>query len=309
MIAQLYTAYAAGGHSLESLQTLSKEIGLLSRRKGVPLSLSVLLRILQNPVYYGMFMHKGEMYQGDHEPIVSKQLFDEVQRVILKRGKPRKQKWVRPFVFLGMFKCGECGRSITAEKKVKKSGLSFTYYRCTKKGTTCRQKYLRDQGLERQVDAYVQKVALRPEWADAMLKQLEKDRQEAAHSQAPLAQGLEREYAAVKAKLDRLMSAYLEGALELGEYQAKKKELLELKADIKERTANFGLGGLYWLEPMKRWILSSRKAKNLASWIEKRDFLPDIGSNFVLAGARARFTVHELFNLYFQNPPFKNWSG
>ena len=298
IVLKMFETYAGGEHSLKQIQMLAHSL-YLRTRTGKPLVLSQVQRILQNHAYYGMFTHRGELYQGIHEPIVSKQLFDEVQRVLKNRGKPRKPKRARPFEFLGTFKCGECGRAITAEKKVKKSGLSYTYYRCTKKGTTCRQKYLRDRELERQVDAYIQKVALSREWADAMLKQLEKDRQETAHSQAPLAQNLRKELESVQGKLDRLATGYLESAFELGEYRAKKKEFLEKKVSLKERMANLGQGGLFWLEPMREWILSSVKAQKLETSEEKRNFLRKIGSNFVLAGGRIGFSVLRSYSLNF----------
>ena len=66
------------------------------------------------------------------------------------------------------------------------------------------------------------------------------------------------------------MTSYLEGAFELAEYQAKKKEFLEKKAGLKERTANLGQGGLYWLEPMRKWILSSADAGSYGFLAEKR---------------------------------------
>ena len=131
-------------------------------------------------------------------------------------------------------------------------------------------------------------------------EQLDKDKQEIAHSQAPLAQNLRKELESVQGKLDRLMTAYIDGAFELGEYQAKKKELLEKKASLKERIANFGRGGLFWLEPMREWILSSENAQKLLTSEEKRNFLRKIGSNFVLAGGQIGFSVLKSYSLNFK---------
>ena len=113
----------------------------------------------------------------------------------------------------------------------------------------------------------------------------------------------------VQAKMDRLLSAHLAGVLELPEYQEKKKVLLEKKAGITERIANLGQGTDGWLEPLKEWILSSRNAKNLASWEEKRDFLRKIGSNFILAAKRARLTVVKPWDGLFFRTPKTVWGG
>jgi len=44
--------------------------------------------LLQNPFYYGVFVLNGEMHQGAHEPLVTKDLFDKVQEVMTRRSKP-----------------------------------------------------------------------------------------------------------------------------------------------------------------------------------------------------------------------------
>ena len=133
--------------TLEQIQKLALSFGLVSRRSKKVLVLSRIQRMLQNPFYYGFFEFKGEIYEGIHEPAISKQLFEKVQRVMTDRGKPRKEKPNHNFGFLGIFKCGECGRSITAEQHTKKSGLVFRYYRCTKKNIDCKQKYVNEKDL------------------------------------------------------------------------------------------------------------------------------------------------------------------
>jgi len=151
-IRQLFEAYATGTYTLEDLQKLSLSLGLVSRRTGKAIVLFKLQEMLKNPFYYGVFRHKGETYQGNHEPIISKQLFEKVQRVLQERGKPRKSKELKSYAFRGVFKCGECGRAITVETKVKPSGLVYTYYRCTKKNRICSQKYIEERKLIEQLD-------------------------------------------------------------------------------------------------------------------------------------------------------------
>nr|MBC8179867.1 recombinase family protein [candidate division KSB1 bacterium] len=87
IIKKLFLAYATGKHSLKYLQKLSLSLGLVSRYGNKALAVSKIQKMLKNPFYYGVFIHKGEMYQGSHEPIISKQLFDKVQRVMEQRGK------------------------------------------------------------------------------------------------------------------------------------------------------------------------------------------------------------------------------
>ena len=48
-------------------------------RKGSPFLKTVICDILRNVVYKGMILHKGNTYQGLHEPIVSPEMFEEAQ--------------------------------------------------------------------------------------------------------------------------------------------------------------------------------------------------------------------------------------
>ncbi len=60
-------------------------------------------RILRNPIYWGPFLWKGKLYDGEHEPLVSKELFDEIQRARAMKGRPRRRK--HNFAFTGMVFC------------------------------------------------------------------------------------------------------------------------------------------------------------------------------------------------------------
>jgi DNA invertase Pin-like site-specific DNA recombinase len=114
LIRKLFEIYAGGEHTLEALTTKFNDLGLTSVRDKA-LQLSMAHRILRSPFYYGVFKYKGETYQGKHEPIITKKLFDQVQEVMRYRGK--KRKIIRHgFIFTGFLKCS-CGCSITAETK------------------------------------------------------------------------------------------------------------------------------------------------------------------------------------------------
>ena len=56
---------------------------------------------------------------GKHEPMVSLDDFERVQALLGRPGRPRSQH--HEFAFTGMLKCGECGLSITAERKLNRT--------------------------------------------------------------------------------------------------------------------------------------------------------------------------------------------
>jgi site-specific DNA recombinase len=112
------------------VQREMSKVGLLGQRSAKPLALSTLGKLLRNPFYCGVFVHKGELHQGVHVPMITKKTFDDIQIALLNAAKPqdgyRKQKGV---LFLNFANCGSCGYAITAERHIKRSGLHFHYYR------------------------------------------------------------------------------------------------------------------------------------------------------------------------------------
>ena len=243
----------------------------MSRRTGEAIALSKLQELLQNPFYYGLIKHKGELYQGSHEPIISKQLFDKVQRTLLQRGKPRKAKDNISFAFLGVFRCGECGRSITAERKIKKSGRTYHYYRCTKKNRICSQKYLEEKELVKQLNELCQKVALSDEWKEQFLKKWELDSKELSTKSDPSAQNLKNELKQLEEKQMRLLDAYLDKTITNEEYIAAKEKIINRKVEIKEAMSDFGRKGNNWLEPFKEFVrLLRTHLEGVVAWTRLR---------------------------------------
>ena len=78
-------------------------------------------------------------------------------------------------MFLGFARCGECGYTITAERKIKPSGRQYVYYRCTKKSRTqiCGQhRFLSEKNLAVQIKTAVQNLSLSDEWREKYLAKL-----------------------------------------------------------------------------------------------------------------------------------------
>lgn len=88
---------------------------------------------------------KGELYEGSHEPLLSRDLFERIEHVMARRGKVHTKRG-HTFPFLGLLRCGECGGAITAERQ-----KGHHYYRCTKKLGPCSQPYIREEALAAQL--------------------------------------------------------------------------------------------------------------------------------------------------------------
>ena len=128
------------------------------------LSLGNIFRILYNPYYYGMFEYpknSGNWYQGKHEPLITKELFD-LAHSQLKSNVLRQDK---EFAFTKLMTCGLCQSGISAAEKFKnqKNGNvhRYVYYGCTKaKDKHCECGHIEENELIKQFILLLDKVDL-----------------------------------------------------------------------------------------------------------------------------------------------------
>ena len=162
LIIRLFQLYATGSYSLNSLIEKVESEGFITKSKNTiqkkppRLIKSTIARILRNPFYYGDFIWAGKLYKnGTHTPLITRELWDKVQKILnSKRDNDLAEYNKIDFTYKGLFKCGECGRTITAERKIKPNDKRYTYYRCTKYKTNCQQKPVD----EKSIDTYISKA-------------------------------------------------------------------------------------------------------------------------------------------------------
>jgi len=105
-------------------------------------------------------------------------------------------------------------------------------------------------------------VSLPDEWREKYLAKVNEWEKENRQSSDPFAQNLKTELEKTKTKINRLMDAYLEGDLELPEFQLKKNSLMSEKKDTEEKLSDFERKGNHWLELVRNWIIEANQAKN-----------------------------------------------
>ncbi|MDO8620207.1 MAG: zinc ribbon domain-containing protein, partial [bacterium] len=238
-----------------------------------------------------------EMYEGKHETIITKQLFDSVQEVLRLRGKPER-KANDPQALCGLLRCATCRMMVTAEQKTKyqKNGNihHYTYYRCSKKSKVmkCSEPCIREEELDRQLSALINNYALPSEWAAELSKMTDKDEQEAAQSSSVLIQEMRTEIQAISQKLQRLLTAYLDQDIEREVYRSEKAELLSRKKSLEEEIAQVAKGVSVWIEPLREWIKDAQNIDKIVSSpsliLKKVTALKIFGLNLTLHAREAR---------------------
>ena len=292
-VQKMFELYSTGSYTLLSLANWCKENNLRGNLDK-EMSINTVYKILQNIFYIGLMKYNGEIFEGTHESLISKKLFDLCQEVMSKRGK---QKEIRKhnFSFLGLMKC-TCGASITAETQ-----KGFVYYRCTKKKGLCQEKhYLREESLTEQITSFLQKVSLSSQDTEKVLAALDQEQEKARQDSQAEVNVSKAQLSQVEIKLQKLLDIYLADALSTEEYAAKKQSLLSQKMSLSEKITDFEQKGLSWLEPAREFVKSLNQAAKLMRSENKTEmttFLKNIGSNHILENRQFKFSAKTPYDL------------
>lgn len=131
------------------------------------LTLSNVHKIIDTPFYYGEFEYpskSGNWYQGKHEPIITRELFEKAKAQIKRERVVRSE--TKEFAFTKLLTCGLCGSGVSAEEKfkaIKKTGLTarYVYYGCSRsKDRDCHGGYIREEELIEQFIRFMDHINL-----------------------------------------------------------------------------------------------------------------------------------------------------
>ncbi len=284
-----FELYAGGKATLDIVRQFFGDHGVRTRN-GKLLTRRGVRNILSNPFYYGHFRYAGEVYEGHHDPIISKKLFDDVQAIFENRWRwsPYESKRkAKPF--MGLLRCVECGGAITAEVQ-----KGHTYYRCSKKrrAVRCEQPYIREELLDAEISGLLKPYNLRTDWADQMMQMLEAEKHATDEATAQAVATKRAEIGKVQLRLQKLLDSFLDELIDRETFTAEKSKLMSQKKTLEEQKNEFTSRRANWLEPFRNWILTAKNTGEIAvsgSLQEKRDLASKIfGSNLLLDCKKAR---------------------
>nr|CRH06178.1 Site-specific recombinases [Candidatus Magnetococcus massalia] len=98
---------------------------------GKPIDKGTLYKILNNRVYLGEVAFKGEVYPGEHAPIIAQAQWDRVQAILKKnrRSRSNNSRNQSPAPLKGIIRCGHCNRAMRPTH-TRKNGIQYRYYLC-----------------------------------------------------------------------------------------------------------------------------------------------------------------------------------
>jgi site-specific DNA recombinase len=102
------------------------------KRGGLPFDKCRVYNLLTNVLYAGKVTHKDEVYAGEHEVIVSDDVFDRVQQQLMRHGRngAAEGRNRHGALLRGMLRCKACGRAMS-HTFTTKGNRRYRYYTCT----------------------------------------------------------------------------------------------------------------------------------------------------------------------------------
>lgn len=292
------------------LEKLNNEWGFITLKRknlgGVPLAMSALYKIFTNIFYTGMFLHKGQTFQGKHEPMITFDEYDRVQTLLGKKGKPRPK--THHFAFTGMIRCGECGCLHTAETKKKLilgtgKTKEYTYYHCTRKktGIKCSQnKFISENNLEIQIDEELEKYTILPEFRTWALDVLATSNDVEIEDRSKVYEMLQKSLIKKQGELDQLTRMRCRDLID-DEMFSKEKEILQKKiAQLKSNARETENRAEKWLELTEKTFNFATYARikfNKGTLEQKKEILATLGSNPIIKDQQLLIQAHKWFQI------------
>lgn len=205
-------------------------------------------RMLKNPLYAGFIEKNGELYDGKHEAIVSKELFDQVLQVFKERENGSKYSFKYNSALGGLIFCKNCGaKYCRTVGHVKKDGTRSSFYTCYSRNKkvkskiidpSCRNKIWRTEELDNKVFAEITKLSFDPRYIEE-IKNVgvsdEKPRQVAF---------IKGRIESITAQISRYSDLYSLGTMDMDEIKAKidpltvERQKLKNELELLERASS-----------------------------------------------------------------------
>lgn len=242
LIQRAFALYLEPQHTVASVTEEMRLMGLRTR-KGRPYVQSQVQRsILTNPFYIGINRFDGKEHPGAQEPIISKSIFESVQRK-MHRGRPTRYRRHNP-IFKNIITCGNCGDMVTWQLQ-----KGRFYGTCQRKSETCKgRKLLREDVIEAQIVDMLRTLVCPSQeiisWVANMMREKHKERIEGTEK---LVASIQTQITRINRMCDTLYDDKLAGDISADKYKEKLTELtsqraaLEAQLDKHDTTAGLRL--------------------------------------------------------------------
>jgi site-specific DNA recombinase len=268
LVVWAFKTYATGEWTVRTLLAEATKKGLLSKptpkRPARHVAISAFHQMLKNPYYIGMVRYRGVVYPGKHAPIIDRQTFDEVQRLLEAHNFAGEKQRAHHHYLKGSIFCGKehesgaiCEARLIVTNAKSRTGRIYPYFICIgrqRNPSSCGQRAVLIQDVEDEILDLYRGIELsedlKLQTEQVILEQIAELRESAGNERQQL---VTRQRRALNERA-KLLEAHYEGAVPLDllkieqerisrelNYVEERLAALELKFDIAQQNLKAAL--------------------------------------------------------------------
>nr|NIM47524.1 recombinase family protein [Candidatus Aenigmarchaeota archaeon] len=232
LVKQAYKLYATGNYSLRELREVLADKGFKTRSSSI-IPKATLTEILQNKFYIGIVRWKGMEFKGNHKPLISKELFGQVQGVLRSHDYAGERKRKHPHYLRGTVFCGECGSRMSSQIAKKR----YLYFYCLgqKRNNGCKNPYILATNLERSIELLYKNIQLPKELAEKTIEKIKKEITERESSSIKDKERFKRNLTKLNNQRYKLMEAYYNEAIPVEVLKKEQQRITDEIAKTEEK--------------------------------------------------------------------------
>jgi len=300
LVIKMFELYASGDYSIKKLANTMYDEGMRSPM-GNRLAISRTHSLLRDPFYMGKMRWNDEIHDGKHQPLISKELFDKVQKMLVSKTTPKYMK--HDYLFKGLLRCAGCDGLITWElHRGHHYGHCNHYHDCTQ------ETWVREEKVEEQIiDGFDQLMIKNKHVAEWIKKALKESHADETVYHSTTVDELNKRYEQIKKRIDKLYDDKLDEKITLDFYNQKFKQYTGEKDavldTIKKHSQasngyfNFGIN-FYELSQRAKQVYLTAKEKGLVE--EQRCLIRLIFTNLKLDEGKLLYDYTAAFKILAQ---------
>ncbi len=303
-VIKMFELYATGTYTLFTLRKKMFDDGIVYRN-GKNFHKSIVERILKNEFYTGVLKWDGFRNENaTHTPIVSRELFNQVQGLLVSTNKPKSRKGLFPYT--NLIKCGLCGCYMTAEIKKGK----YIYYRCTGSKGKCAQIYIKQEALDVEFERVLESIHIPEEGHRLIMKGLKENLSEKIEYHNTCVKQIESQIALLQGRIDRAYTDKVDGKICEEFWQQNTDKWLAEKEELTTKLLSLQKTDTYFMENINLILELSKQAAELfktQNAEEKRRLIKLITSNCILKDGKIVLELAEPYNEIMKTKESGKW--
>ena len=288
IVQKAYEWYATSSFSLY----LIKE--KMNKEYGVNWSKGYTDKVLKDHFYYGIMTWNKKQYKHSYPPIISKNLFDQVQKIKAGFNKKPFKYAGKPYIYRGLLRCGHCGLAITPEKH-----KGHVYYHCTQYNGKHGAKWLREEVITEQIGNIFKKLQIPDLVLEQVVQNLDNTHQDKMDFHNKQFDKLTSKHKTITKMIDNLYLDKLKGSITDDRYDKYYQSFREQIAEIDTRLSMLQEAEDNYYVSAKYLLKLSNKAYDLfksSEVEERRQLIKLVLSNLRVEGKLVRYEAVKPFN-------------